>query len=216
MFSATFFAHLGYALLVSAYFMRNIFYLRVLSMTSATAMLIYSLTILENPIWINVIWDGLFLAVNSVQISILIYEWRELKFNTEEERELYQHVFNSLTPGQFRKLLRYGLISEVEKGKVLTKQNHSVKDIFMLIKGLASVDIDGTTIAYCRTGNFIGEMSLLTNKPASATVTCIEDSRYIRWPQKKLKDLLRADPEINRALQVIFNAELIRKLAKSS
>lgn len=160
-------------------------------------------------------WESAFVLINSIQIGILIYEKQRAQL-TDEEETLYKRMFSQLSVVDFHRLLRMGTFVSAPEGEVLTRQSHPVVRIVLITEGASEVNVDGKTVAYCREGDFVGEMAFVSGKPASATVTTIAPTRYLMWRFVDLKTLLEKHPDVRVALQSVFNSNLIDKLARES
>lgn len=204
--------HLSYLLLVGASLVRAILLLRILAVGSGFFAIIYDYSISEYGM---VAWEASFTLINAVQIGILIYEKQRARLTTEEET-LRQRMFPHLSVVDFHRLIHMGTWVSTNEGEVLTRQGHPVARIILVTDGATAVDVDGRTVAYCREGDFVGEMAFVSGKPASATVTTISATRYLMWRFSDLKALIEKYPDIRTALQSVFNRNLIDKLARET
>lgn len=206
----TIIGNLSYALGFASFIFRNMLYLRIFTILSSLLSIVfyyYAFT----PQWTGIIWKILFILVNIVQIVILAYETTHLNF-TAEEQELHRTIFNNFTPVLFKKLIKAGVFANAEKGELLTEQGKKVLRIILICKGLATVEVDGEVVAYCKAGNVVGEMSLLANGIASATVRVSEPTHYVMWLVEDIQKLLHKEPSMSSALQQVLNKDLINKL----
>lgn len=200
----------NYAFLLLAYLMRNMLYLRLITvLSSISAIIYYSLL---GPLWVNLIWEIAFIGVNIFQIIILIYQSRELVFSNDQEKKIYNSIFKDFTASQFRKIYYNGKIVTTPPGEVLIEQGTNVKNISVIVEGFVSIIVDGKEVAQCRQGNFIGEISFISGRPATATVKSITEVTYLEWEQNNLRALLESDSDIRQPMQKLFNMELIHKL----
>lgn len=206
------FVHMSYLLLVGASLLRAIMPLRILAIGSGLCAAVYDFSIQE---YAMLAWESAFVLINAGQVGLLLYERQRVKL-TNEEVTLHKRMFSQLSLVDFHRLIRMGTFVSAAEGEVLTRQSHPVARIVLITEGALSVDIDGKTVAYCREGDFVGEMAFVSGKPASATVTTIAPSRYLMWRFNDLKTLLEKHPEIRTALQSVFNSNLIDKLARES
>lgn len=204
--------NLNFFFLVFAATMRNILYLRLITLLSSVCAISYYFIYADQPLWVNISWETFFLSINLAQIALLFYEKRQSSFKTKEEKELYDKVFYHLTPRQFKKLLAQGEFIHVEKGAQLTVQGQPVDHLAVIFKGIASVTRDGKSVAYCKEGNFVGEISFVNEIPATATVEALEPMHYLQWRQEELRDLFERDRDLPIAMKAVFSADLIRKL----
>lgn len=204
--------HLSYLLLVGASLVRAIMPLRILAICSGLSAVIYDMSIQEYEM---LAWESAFTLINAIQVGILIYEKQRARL-TPEEDTLRQKLFSQLSVVDFHRLIRMGTWVTTAEGEILTRQGHPVARIVLITDGATAVDVDGRTVAYCREGDFIGEMAFVSGKPASATVATIAPTRYLMWRFSDLKALIEKYPDIRTALQSVFNRNLIDKLARES
>lgn len=136
---------------------------------------------------------------------------------TDEERELYRTVFEPyLTADQFMMLMRVAEWENLESHQILTKQGESVSFLMFIYEGSAAVEIDGNIATTLNQGAFIGEMSFTTNEPASATVKVATPTRLVRWPQDRLRQLLKQHRSLGVAIQAVVSTDMVQKLRKSA
>ena len=204
--------HLSYVLLVGASMVRNIMALRILAACSGYAAVAYDLKI-DEP-WM-VAWEAAFALINSAQVGILIYEKRKARLTPEEEA-LRLRLFGQLSVVEFHRMIRTGTLVTTTDGQTLTVQGEPVSRIVLITDGASSVDVDGRIVAYCRQGDFVGEMAFVSGNPATATVRTIAATRYLMWRFSDLKQLLSKHPEISTSLQSVFNRNLIEKLSREA
>lgn len=209
-----FFGNLNYVLIAAAFMMRNILWLRSLTILSSTCAVIYSLYYLDEPLWINVYWETIFILINIFQIFLIFYSRRKMHFN-EEEKQVYEDIFPQLSTSEYKKLLKISHFVDSEKGDVLIEQGTQVLYLILICNGLVSIEIDGKITAYCSAGNLVGEMSFISGKPATATVRVAQATRYIVWLQSDLEKLLRNNPEMVGSMQMVLNKDLLKKLSRS-
>lgn len=204
--------HISYLLLVGASLVRAILPLRVLAIASGFTAVVYDLGINQTSM---VLWEAAFTVVNIVQVGILIYERKRARL-TDEEESLRQRMFGQLSVVEFHRLIRTGTWVSTNEGELLTQQGHPVSRIVLITDGATAVDVDDKIIAYCRQGDFIGEMAFVSGNSATATVKTISPTRYLMWRFVDLKKLIEHHPEIRTALQTVFNRNLIDKLSRES
>lgn len=202
--------HLSYLMLIAGSLVRTILPLRIMIIVSTIAGFISGyLTGYDSM----VMWEAGFFVVNVVQVAIIIRERRSAKL-TEEELALHKHKFSSLSTVDFFRLVKRGTWVTAMSGEHLTTQGAPVVRILIVSKGAAQVEIDGTIVAFCRNGDFVGEMAFVSGNPASATVTTVTETRYLMWRSEELKGLLEKHPDIKNALQTVFSKNLIEKLSR--
>lgn len=205
--------HLGNVLYLCAYSVRDILWLRILSVVAMFSLLPYYYCCGPAPMYEPILWQSVFIAINLVQIALLILERRPV-FLGEEEMRLYRSVFRGLSPREFVKLVGLAEWKRAEEGEVLLRQNEKVQQLALISTGRASVELDDRHIAEVGPCQFIGEMGFLTEEPASADVIAGIPVDYLSWPTKELRDFLRDNPQIHVKVQGILGVDLVEKLRR--
>lgn len=209
---ADIFIHASYILSSVAYLIRDILYLRLLAILAAIAAVLYAIFAHEYSIGY---WEAAIFLINAVQVAILIRERRNAVFN-EEEKELHESLFKHFSSVQFKSMLKQATWVDAPSGEMLTEQGNPVVRLVLVVSGLASVDVDGTIVAYCKRHDFIGEMSFVSGEPATATVKTMLPTRYLMWTQDDLHKLLEHDDAIRVAMQTVLTKNLVSKLMTKS
>lgn len=200
----------SYILLIVGGIVRDVLLLRVLFSIAGALAVWYGLVISDVSI---TLWEAGFTLVNAVQGILLWNEKRSVRL-TPEERELQLSLFSQMSLVDFNRFVRTGTWISAPEGTELTRQGEPVVRIVFISEGAASVTIDQTIVAYCKRGDFIGEMAFVSGKPATATVVTISAARYIMWKFEDLRTLIERHPDIRSALQSVFNKNLIDKLMR--
>jgi CRP-like cAMP-binding protein len=205
--------HLSYFLLVLSMLMRHIGALRILAILSAVAGITYDYVWLMDPI--GVFWESLLLSVNVGQLGLMHFESRRATFS-DEEKNLLQRVLPDLSGRLQRKLMDAGVWTTGEPGTVLTREDQAVNDLAYLASGEALITVGGIGVAACHAGAFVGEMTVLTQEPATGTAILSKPSRYWSIDARVLRQLTQAEPEIRSALGASFAKNLREKLVASN
>src|SRR5499433_2399114 len=97
--------HLASILTMAAYLLKDILWLRVLSIASCFAGIAFNYFVPATPLWTVIYWNLLFATINIVQVAIIVRERSGIHF-TEEEKELHETLFKHFAPFEFMKLMR--------------------------------------------------------------------------------------------------------------
>ena len=84
-------------------------------------------------------------------------------------------LFSQLSVGQRRKMARLMTTGSAAAGTVMTEQGAPGRQFMFFREGTATVEQDGQIVAELGSGDFAGELSLLTGEPCNATVTATSD-----------------------------------------
>lgn len=205
--------HIASLLTMAAYLLKDILWLRLLTILSCIAGIAFNYYVPATPLWTVIYWNLLFAAINIVQIAIIIRERSGISF-TDEEKELYQTLFKHFAPFEFMKLMRIAKWSVANSGDILAYEQQPIDLVMLIYNGRALVTSKGVEVARLKDGNFIGEVSFITGGVASATVSVLEPTRYVSWSKKDIKSLLQRNPSMATAMQGVFSTDLSKKLSR--
>ena len=133
-----------------------------------------------------------------------------------KHKELYETMFKDLTPVEFLKITKIADWEHFKSGENITQQNHKVPDLHLIYNGTVDVTVDGTKVAELKDGQFVGEMSFLTEKPATATCVVKHDSEVLVWKQEQFKELLKRNPSLYFTIQSLLSAQVSSALVNIS
>ncbi len=206
--------HLANLIYLFSYLVRDIFWLR--SLTVVAILLLIPYFILQpEPLYAAVAWNILFAAINLYQIYRL---WLERKpvFLQYEEEELRQKAFLNFSARNFQKLLKMGQWRDYKPSEYLIKMGKEREKFIVFAKGKVEVISDTMRIAELQAGQFIGEMSYMTENKTTANVVSIDNTRVFEWEIQKLNSFFAKHPELETQLQLLIGNDLCRKLQEKS
>ncbi|HEY0522145.1 MAG TPA: mechanosensitive ion channel family protein [Stellaceae bacterium] len=139
---------------------------------------------------------------------------RQLEHGAEADRATLLRgveIFGkSMTPDELRQLACAMAPRAVPAGTRLMTEGEPGATMFVLAEGLLEVRLakDGAEIAVARVqpGEFVGEMSLLTGEPRSATVAAATDTLGYEIAREHLAPLLAERPALSEAISRIVAA----------
>ncbi len=190
--------NIEYILLVISMMMTNMLWLRLLAIASGVAGFIYSTWWLHDPV--GVFWETVFTLVNVVQILIIKYRNVTARFSPDD-RDFYERIFPQLEPHQMRRLLKTGHWRTAPAGTELTRQGEVVSHLCFLNTGSVEVQVNGATVGTCPPKSLIGEISIASGQPATATVAAQNEIHYLALERHALHKLMRAEAEIAHAVE---------------
>jgi CRP/FNR family transcriptional regulator, cyclic AMP receptor protein len=85
---------------------------------------------------------------------------------------------------------------DLADGKQLTKEGARGREFFVLIEGSADVKRKRRKIATLGSGDFLGEIALVTKVPRTATVTTTSPVRALVVSEQNFRRLLERSPEV--------------------
>jgi CRP-like cAMP-binding protein len=112
-------------------------------------------------------------------------------------------LFADLTHPQLE-VLAHSFDEEVfAEGQRLIRQDMPGSGFYVILEGEASVMIDGEERARLRRGDFIGEISILTDERPTADVVAVTMLRCLAIPDTELKSFMLGQPAVMyRMLQI--------------
>ncbi len=210
---AILFGHFTYLLLIVSMLMRKMVWLRSIAVASGIAKIIYRAFMVVDPV--SVLWETIFVLVNVGQLAVIWYYENHHAF-TEDERYFMSTIPREVERRSIRKLLNLSSVRQVETGDTLITEGTPMTELMFIASGVATVEHEGTVVAACGPGDYLGEMSFLTGKPASATARASKPVRLIVFDQLKLKNALDGDPGVRRAMESSLNLNLVGKLFRAN
>jgi hypothetical protein len=196
---------------MAAYLLKDILWLRLLTILSCFAGIAFNYFVPATPLYSVIYWNMLFAVINIVQIAIIIKERTGIHFS-EEEKELHETLFKNFAPFEFMKLMRVGKWLEAKQGEILAVEKQTLDAVMLIYNGLVGVETNGKQVATLKDGNFIGEVSFITGGDATATVRALMPTRYIAWPKESITQLLNRNPSMRFAMQAMLSTDLSKKL----
>ena len=212
---ATFVGHLAFGLIAFSYLVKDIMYLRILSIVASLFGMFFNYTVPTEPLWLPIGWNAIFVMVNIYHISVLLYDKRPVQMD-DKNTELYNTLFKDMTPVEFLKISKAACWKTYQPGDVLIRQLHLVPDLILIYNGTVEVNVDDNKVAELRDGEFVGEMSFLTEKSATATCVVKHTTECLVWKQQEFKDLLKRNPSLYFTIQSLLSAQVSSNLVSSS
>ena len=210
MLSLDILVHIGAFLFLLAYLVRDQILLRGLIILGTVFYIVYYF-FMETPLWSALLWNSSFVVINLIMIGV-IYSDRASFVMSEKERKLYQ-VFNTLSPGEFKKLLKIADWFDGSSEEQITTEGEVPARLYFIIDGEALIARDDKKF-FVGPSVFIGELAYLIKKPATATVKLTDKVVGISWKTSSLIKLLASNPQMKIAFDGLLNQDLAAKLAR--
>jgi CRP/FNR family transcriptional regulator, cyclic AMP receptor protein len=103
-------------------------------------------------------------------------------------------LFAGLSRDELRTVALLADELEVPAGTALTFQGETGREFFVLTEGVATVEEDGAVVATLTSGDFIGEIALLTRRKRTATVKAVVPSRVLVLTDRAFRQLAATMP----------------------
>jgi CRP-like cAMP-binding protein len=204
--------HLSNVLLLVAYSVRDILWLRWFAVAAALTNIPYFL--LQGAVlWPPVLWALVFTAINLYQISRIYLERRPVVLSTDEQR-LYELGFQSLRPREFVALTLVGEWKSAAVGDKVLIEGEPASSLCIAISGSAEVRKQGRPLGILEPGHIIGTALALRGVPSPVDATFIEPTRYMSWSLPTLLAFIDKRPDLRVALQSLASHDLTLKIER--
>jgi CRP-like cAMP-binding protein len=97
---------------------------------------------------------------------------------------------------------------DLREGKEMTRQGERGREFFVLLEGDAEVVKDGRSINRLGSGDFFGEIALVSDTPRTATVTATSPVRALVITDRSFRRLMADQPEIQSKVLAALAARL--------
>jgi CRP-like cAMP-binding protein len=84
----------------------------------------------------------------------------------------------------------------IPEGRKLTSEGATGKEFVVIVQGAADVRRRGRKVNALRSGDFLGEIALITGAPRTATVTTTMPTRVLVITAQAFRSLLRRTPSL--------------------
>jgi hypothetical protein len=202
--------HAGYSLMLCALVARDILWLRGTLVVAQALLAAYAWRLGVQSI---AAWNAVFVCINVVWVVRILRERRAVTL-PEEIRELYDRHFFALSRPEFLSWWRQGRLETLRDAK-MTRLGGYPEALYFLLSGSVRVSREGEHITDLAAGHFVGEMSLITGKPATADVVAIGAVEVVKWPIDELKALQARNPAIWTRIQSAIGQDLVIKIART-
>lgn len=199
--------HAANILLLAAYSVRDILWLRLFAVASSVIAIPYFL-FQPTPLWAAFGWSVLFTGINLFQAWRLFVERRPVKLSPEEEL-VRRLVFEKLPAREALRVISLGAWRTATPGEPLLEQGKPADSISPIVQGRVRVAKDGRVLGDLGPGEIVGSTLLLGGAGAEVDAAAMETACTLQWEIPTLEHYLLAHPETRNA----FQNHLVRDLA---
>ena len=211
-FSPNYFIHAANILLVVAYSVRDILWLRLFAVGAALISIPY-FVLQPTTLWAPLSWSVVFAAINLLQSWRLFIERRPVKLTPEEEY-IRRLVFRDLPPRKVLQVLSIGSWTTLEVGQRLIEQGKLPETVSLIVRGKVRVTRDGRVLGDLIAGDFVGSALILSGIPAEVDAVTVEPGRAMRWEVGALQRYLTANPETRTVMVQHVARDLAAKVER--
>lgn len=157
-------------------------------------------------------WDTVALATNLWVIIRMVLDRTHIGLSEEEER-LFQ-AWGSLSPGEFRTLLKLAQWRTSDGTDVLTSEGTTPDRLYYVLHGEIDLTKNGRSLTLA-TPAFIGEVAFVKERAASATVRISAGTRYVVWSSAALRMHFVKHQAMRVAVIRLISADMAMKVARA-
>jgi hypothetical protein len=211
-FKVDYFIHLANILLLAAYCVRDILWLRLFAVASSLIALPYFM-FQPTPLWAAFSWSVLFAGINVFHAWNLYRERRPVQLTSEEE-EVRRLAFGNLPPREVLRVLSIGSWIAPGLGEHLIEHGKSIECISLIVHGKVRITREGRTLGELGAGEIVGSALLMGGAVSDVDAVTVEPARMLQWDVATLERYLNAHPETRIVLQRHLARDLTGKLLR--
>jgi Popeye protein conserved region len=198
---------------VSAYWVKDILWLRLLAIVGSLVVIPYYL--LQNkPLWTPMMWSCVFISIHATRAWGIMKERRPVGF-TGDEQFMYDKTFSTLSPQQFKRLLAIGQWQDLDRGYVLHSTGEPSDSVEAVVRGELEARRHGRVLGHARPGDLAGVASVLGGSPELFDATVTQRALVMRWRVADLQKLAGTDEGLTSALRKIAATAIAEKLIRA-
>lgn len=108
--------------------------------------------------------------------------------------------FAGCTDAQLQDIAKQVGARDLDDGEVLCRQGDHESEVFVIVRGEASVTINGSNVATIGPGEVVGELSMERGGQRTATLTAITPLFVLVLDPREIESVLMVDPKSERNL----------------
>jgi hypothetical protein len=214
LFNPNYFIHAANILLLVAYSVRDILWLRLFAVAASLISIPY-FVLQSTPLWAALGWTVLFAAINAFQSWRVFFERRPVKLTPEEE-EVRRLIFDNLSSRKVLQVLSIGSWSNSQAGERLIERGKRADSIELIVRGKVCLTKGARVLGELGADTLVGSALLLSGVPSEVDAVVVEPVRTMRWRTATLEPYLAANPETRIIMQKHLARDLAAKLGHLS
>ena len=211
-YSPDYFIHVANILLLVAYSVRDILWLRVFAVAASAVSIPYFL-LQPATLWAPLGWTVVFAGINLLQSWRLFMERQPVKLTAEEE-EVRQLLFKDLPPRKALQVLSIGSWVTAERGERMIESGTVPEAVALIISGKVRVTRGEHFVAVLQAGQLVGSALILSGVEADVDAVAESTVRAMRWQVGTLQRYLDANPDTRAAMQRHLARDLAMKVER--
>jgi CRP-like cAMP-binding protein/thioredoxin reductase/Fe-S-cluster-containing hydrogenase component 2 len=133
---------------------------------------------------------------------------------TAISRQLATHLAPGIPEAELKPLVETAEIKKFKPGDTIFQQGDKGDDMHLIRSGSCTVSMRvagrDIVLSYVPSGNYIGEMALLSDAPRSATIKAAHTTETIRIQGQAFKDLLARQPTLKSNVEAKFRQRIMQ------
>jgi hypothetical protein len=211
-FNPNYFIHTANVLLLVAYSVRDILWLRLFAVAASLISIPYFI-LQSTMLWAPLSWSVVFAVINLLQSWRLFIERRPVKLTPEEE-DIRRLVFRDLPPRKVLQVLSIGSWTTLELGERVIESGKRPEIVSLIVRGKVRVTRDGRVLGDLIAGDIVGSALILSGIPAEMDALVVEPGRAMSWEVGALEKYLNANPETRTILLQHVARDLAEKVER--
>lgn len=207
---STFLGNLSFALIALSFLVRDILWLRIISIIASVFGIFFNYLAPPTPLWLVIYWNLLFVVINIFHIAVTLMERLNVKFTNDEIR-LYRVLFSKLGRVEAMKLFRKGIWRSADKKEVLVHEGQHTGHIILICAGTVGLKKQGRVIRQVHSHDFIGEFCF-NNKSSDVTAIAEKKSKLLIWLMEDLRRLFKEYPVIQECFEDVMARDFAKQI----
>jgi hypothetical protein len=209
-YSPDYFIHAANILLLVAYSVRDILWLRLFAVGASVVSIPYFL-LQPTRLWAPLGWTVVFAGINLLQSWRLFMERQPVKLTAEEE-EVRRLVFQDLPTRKVLQVLSIGSWVTAQPGERMIESGTVPEAASLIVSGKVRMTRDGQDVGILGAGQIVGSALILSGLQAEVEAVVENPVRAVRWQVGTLERYLNANPETRTAIQRHVARDLAMKV----
>jgi len=128
-------------------------------------------------------------------------------------------LFKGLSKEDLDRLYQVGRLQRYQVGDLVFKEGEPGNHLILIMNGHVRVTTVGkqgeVELAKLKRGGILGEVSLLTGRPRTATVTALDEVEAIAIENQEMEALLRTYPKMRKLIQAMVEGRVRTAIEKA-
>ena len=206
--------HVAYVLYLLSYSVRDIMWLRILTIVASVPLVPYYY-FQPKTLWAPMIWLGVFMVVNLLQLLLVLRERRPAAMSAEQS-QLHTGLFAELSPRDFLRLFALAMPLPLVPGQRLLTSGDPGPGLTLIREGRAISVRSGVRTAEFGPDDFVGEVEFALNRRAESDVVVTDAGGCLFWSSADLERFFRDRPHVRASLHVNVARALVARTERNS